>query len=384
MSDPITQAELQQAIADCITTTRKNSLQYTDGCFPQIFTIDGMYPTGKNTEWTPGFFTGIHWLCYELTQDEAFKAAALAQVDSFYTRIVTHDCTDNHDLGFLYTLSCTAAYQLTGSEKAQEAALLAADELLLRFQEKGQFLQAWGATDNPAHYRMIIDCLLNVPLLYWASEQTGNAIYREKAVAHSETAMRHLFRLDCSTYHTFFFEPLTGAPVKGITAQGYSNDTAWARGQAWGIYGMALCYRYTRNPKALAIFRGVLDYYLQHLPENDIPFWDLSFTDGSGEPWDSSAAAIAACGVLEMASLVDTETAAAYHDLATKIAGSLYRHCRAIPAERQTGLLLHGVYNKKSPFNTREDAGVDESNLWGDYFWLELLARLTVQWVPYW
>lgn len=384
MEKKIAKAELEKALNTCARITQKNCGVYKDGIFPQIYTVNGVYPKGENYEWTPGFFTGISWLCWQHTGDDAFKTAALQQVDSFYTRVQNKYCTDNHDLGFLYTPSCTAAYMLTGNEKARQAALMAADELLLRFQEKGQFIQAWGEYGNPAHYRMIIDCLLNVPLLYWASGQTGKEVYREKALSHSKTAIKHLFRADGSTYHTFYFDPETGEPLHGETAQGYSNDTAWARGQAWGVYGLALYYRYTNDKEILPLFNKVFSYFMSHLPPNKIPYWDLSFSYPSNEPWDSSAAAVAACGMLEMGEQLGGEENEKYRKIAGEIAKSLYQNCLADGEGGKNGLLLHGVYNKKSPFNAREDAGVDESNLWGDYFWAELLTRLYTKWEPYW
>ena len=145
-----------------------------------------------------------------------------------------------------------AAYKLTGNETAKKAALLAADRLCTRFQEKGQFLQAWGALGAKDNYRLIIDCLLNLPLLYWASEVTGQLRYREIALAHTATSMANLVRPDHSTYHTFFFDPETGAPLRGSTQQGYRDGSAWARGQAWGVYGMALAYFYTGNKNVLS------------------------------------------------------------------------------------------------------------------------------------
>lgn len=200
--------------------------------FPLPCTENGVYPVGINTDWTPGLFTGQCWLAYEATGDDRFRVAALHQVDSFARRLAVGENLDHHDLGFLYTPSCVAAWQLTGSETGRQAALEAARRLTKRFQPVGQFIQAWGRCGDPAEYRLIIDCLMNVPLLWWAGRETGDDRYTGMARAHTATAARTLFRPDGSTSHTCYMDPETGAPVRAMTAQGYKADSAWARGQA--------------------------------------------------------------------------------------------------------------------------------------------------------
>ena len=197
--------------------------------------------------------------------------------------------------------SCVAGYKLTGNETGRKAAILAADQLIRRFHPVGNFIQAWGAMDAPENYRLIIDCLLNLPLLYWASEETGDPKYRDIAEKHIHTAVANVIREDHSTWHTFFFDMKTGAPDHGATCQGYRDGSAWARGQAWGIYGMALAYKYTEREEYIQKFRDVTDFFLAHLPKDMVPFWDLEFTDGDDQPRDSSSASIAVCGMLEMA-----------------------------------------------------------------------------------
>ena len=345
------------------------------------------YAPVENLEWTTGFLTGQYWLAYELTGNEAFKEAALIHVDSFEKRIKENINVDHHDMGFLYTLSCVAAWQLTGSVSGKEAAILAADKLMSRFHTKGDFIQAWGEFGAKSNYRLIIDCLMNLPLLYWASEITGDEKYKIIGLKHEETSLNCVVRPDNSTYHTYYFDPETGEKDRGVTAQGYSNDSPWARGQAWGIYGMALSYKYNKGQNALDLFKKITDFYITKVTENCadlIPYWDLIFTDSDNEPKDSSAAVIAACGMLEMAKYLPKEEADYYTDFALKSAKSLYDTYRATP-EKSNGLLYHGVYGKSSEFNTVPDNGVDECTSWGDYFWMELLMRLTKpDWKIYW
>lgn len=379
----ITKEQREAAIQDILGVLKPTMPKFTEK-FRAPCTTNNFYPAEDNIEWTDGFYTGIYWLAYEATKEDLYKDSALVQVDSFLERIQKRVMVDHHDMGFLYTPSCVAAYKLTGSETAKEAAILAADNLISRFHEKGQFIQAWGELGAKDNYRMIIDCLLNLPLLYWATEVTGNSIYKEKADAHAKTALKNLVRDDYSTYHTFFFDPETGVPVKGVTAQGYRDGSAWARGQAWGIYGLALLYRYTQNAEAIDLFYPVTDFFIERLPADGVPYWDMDFTAEDNEPRDSSASAIAACGMLEMAKYLPDGKAAYYTQVAKQIAGSLAENYAVKSVKDSDGLLLHGVYAKSSEFNTVSDYGVDECNTWGDYFWFELLTRLEKDWNLYW
>ena len=282
---------IEQAVRQATDIVKGNLKDFTD-FFQSPNTKQGFYWQTENAEWTTGFWTGVVWLAYELTNDEEFKKTGEIHVNSFLNRIQKKIDVNNHDMGFLYSLSCVAAYKLCGNEKGKEAAILAADHLLTRYRENGEFIQAWGNVGDPKDYRLIIDCLLNLPLLYWATEVTGNPEYAEKACKHIHTAMQCVLREDHSTYHTYYINPETGKPSYGVTHQGNRNGSAWARGQAWGVYGVALSYRYQQNPEYIQMFRDVTDYFIEHLPEDLIPYWDFDFDTGSTEPRDSSSSAI--------------------------------------------------------------------------------------------
>lgn len=370
------------ALAAAAAQVRLNLPLYTTHC-QNHSSVGGIYPACENNQWTCGFWPGEVWLAYEHSADPVFKTAALMLVKSFAHRIDNKIEVDHHDMGFLYSPSCVAAYKLTGSETAKTAAIKAADQLITRFQPKGQFIQAWGEMGAPENYRYIIDCLLNLPLLYWASEVTGDEKYAEIAHAHITTCLANSFRADGSTYHTFFMN-MDGTPSHGATCQGYKDDSFWARGQAWGVYGSVLSYRYTKNPAYLAVFRRALDFYLTRLPQDLVPYWDMIFTTGSDEPRDSSSAAIVACGLLEAAKYAGKEDADAYRHLARQMLGSLARSYAVTAPTPGSGLLLHGTYSKKSPYNTCTPEGVDECTSWGDYFYMEALTRLTKDWQLYW
>lgn len=352
--------------------------------FMNAYSVNNFYQPIPNSYWTTGFWTGEIWLAFEHTGDERLKEAGEIQIDSFLHRIDEKIEVDHHDMGFLYTPSCVAGYKLIGSEKGKEAAIKAADQLISRFHEKGEFIQAWGSMNEANNYRLIIDCLLNLPLLYWATEETGDTKYKDIAEKHIHTTMNNVIREDYSTWHTFFFNPETGEPSHGATCQGYRDGSAWARGQAWGIYGCALAYRYTGREEYMETFRNVSGYFLEHLPEDLVPFWDLEFTDGSKEPRDSSSASIAACGMLEMAAYMKKDEAKKYERIAAKIMKSVVDSYAVKDKEISNGLVLHSTYSNHTPFNTCDHKGVDECNVWGDYFYLEALTRLTKKWNPYW
>lgn len=379
----VTKEDLCEAVQKSIVQTRK-AIEMLGNQFKSCNSENNFYFPTENMDWTEGFYTGEIWMAYEHTGDETFKQVALEQVDSFLERIQKRHEVNHHDMGFLYSLSCVAAYKLVGSETGKQAALLAADNLISRFQEKGQFIQAWGELGAEDNYRLIIDCLLNLPLLYWATEVTGDKKYEDIAKRHITTSLKVIMRPDFSTYHTHFFNTETGEPTYGVTFQGNRDGSVWARGQAWGIYGVALSYKYTGDPAYLEVFKKITDYYINNLPKDLVPYWDFDFTDGSTEPRDSSAAAIAVCGMLEMAKHLEEEDANYYTSIAKKILKSLIDHYSVKDSSLSNGQLLHATYARDSEFNGCTNRGVDECITWGDYYYCEALIRLTKDWELYW
>ncbi len=378
----ITPEQVKDALKVAISQIEKNLPDYTDK-FPACASVDGIYPIGENVNWTTGFWTGCIWLAYENTNRDVFKQSALKQVENFHNRIVNKIDICNHDMGFLYSLSCVSAYKLTGNTVGRNAAVKAADYLISRYVPSGKFIQAWGEIGAPDNQRLIIDCLLNLPLLYWATGETGDEKYQDVANAHITTALKNVIREDNSTYHTYFFNP-DGTPSHGATHQGYKDGSAWARGQAWGVYGIALAYRYLPKDEYIELFEKVTDFFIEHLPTNLVPYWDFTFTDGSDEPWDSSAALIAVCGMLEMAKYLPKDKADYYTSMAKKILLANVELCAVTDYSNSNGLLAMGTYGRSSEFNTCKDNGVNECNTWGDYFYMEALTRLLTDWELYW
>lgn len=358
----------------------KNNIPVFKTAYPAPASVRNVYPVIENTEWTSAFWTGLLWLAWESTGDDAFRDAAEAYVPDFRARLDTRRYTETHDLGFLYTLSCVAPWRLTGNRFARTTAFKAADLLMLRYYEKAGVIQAWGNLNEPAQRgRIIIDCAMNLPLLYWAAEETGNPYYREAAERHIKAANQYLIRDNWSSFHTFFFDTETGGPLKGTTHQGYANDSCWSRGQAWGIYGNALSYRYHRDPSLLEHARGLARYFLNRLPEDLIAYWDLCFVDGPEER-DSSAAAIAACGLLELSAALPVADMdhRRFEQAALHILVSLATSYTTVTVPESNGILLHGVYGKP------QGNGVDECTGFGDYFYTEALVRIVHGWKPYW
>jgi len=377
------------AIADAVATVRRNIATF-GGQYPGDTTLNNRYelrpaegdiPRGGNRGWTTSFWAGLKWLSWELTGDNEFKDAALVNAADFARRVRAGVDLDTHDLGFLYSLSSVPAWRLLHDEDQRAAALLAADHLMLRFLEPAGIIQAWGDLSDPKQRgRTIIDSLMNMPLLIWASEQTGDPRYKDAARRHTEQLRQHILRDDNSTFHTFYWDAETGEPLRGGTEQGAFDDSCWARGQAWGIFGFSMNYKETGDQGLLDAAWRCADYFLSHLPSDLIPFWDLVYTEGSDAPRDSSSAAIAVCGLIELASVdPDPARAARASDAADRILASLIENYTPENPEASDALLLHGVYDLP------KNVGVDEGTLWGDYFYLEALTRASVPgWRAYW
>ena len=381
--------DLSASVQDAIDTVRRNLTRFGNR-YPDDTTDEARYELrpsipgfapGANRGWTTSFWTGMRWLAWELTGDDRFRTAARRDTADFARRVNFAEDLDTHDLGFLYTLSCVADWRLTGHGPARAAAISAADHLMRRLLEPAGIIQAWGYLDDPRQRgRTIIDSLMNTPLLTWAAEVTGEPRFADAVRRHTGQLRDHILRPDDSTFHTFYWDAETGEPLRGATEQGADDDSCWARGQAWGIYGFALNHRSVPDAGLLDASRRCADYFLAHLPADHVPYWDLVYGDGSDEPRDSSAAAIAVCGLAELADVeTDPGRAARYRTASAQILDSLAAAYVPQPSASDA-LLLHGVYDFP------KGIGVDEGTLWGDYFYLEALARRVkpAGWRPYW
>ncbi|WP_318753338.1 glycoside hydrolase family 88 protein [Globicatella sp. PHS-GS-PNBC-21-1553] len=371
---------LNESMAFVLEKIRKNQSKFFDK-IPWAASKDLKYPVEENDYWTASFWIGQLFLVKEYFNSNEFDMVIKKQLETFDNRLKNKVELETHDIGFLYILSAIADYKINGTESSKKMAIDAADALMIRFNEKAGIIQAWGKLDDlDEGGRMIIDCLMNLPLLYFATEMTGDDRYRKAANRHAKQTQKYIVRENATTFHTYFFDRRTGEGIKGETAQGFSDDSCWARGQAWGIYGFTLSYLYTGDYSYLETAQLLADYFISQLPSDNVCYWDLVFNDGSHEERDSSAAAIAASGLLELAKQLplSNNRRQQYEEKAVQIAKSLSQNYITKDNEEADGLLLHAVYDKNS------NKGVDESVIWGDYFYVETLVRLGREWNKYW
>ena len=361
----------------------KKSLPRFIGRFPEPAhgqvsgTVNGRsvnrYISVDSPGWISGMWTGLYWLIYELTGDNEFRKAAESQVEIFEKNAKDNIGLDDHDTGFKYTPSCVAAYKLTGNEKAKEAALRAADILMEHFCPVNKFLIRVGKRrpgEPEEWYRTLVDSMMNLPLFFWAHQETGNKEYYDAAVAHYNTTLKYLIREDGSSSHHYQFDAKTLEPVGEVTWQGNRNESCWARGHSWLVYGYPLAYGYTGDEKILDIHRGVTYYFLNHLPSDFVPYWDFDFSTGSLEPRDSSASAIATSGLLKMCRHLpdSSDDKKLFKNAADSMLKALIELCANKSGEGD-GLLHHSISSKP------HCSAVDTSLPYADFFYVEALIR---------
>lgn len=372
MDTTLVQSTLQQAVEIIRTNIPRFGDRYPHNG-------DGAtYILTENNHWMTSFWTGQLWLAYAITGDDTFRREAEQRLASFEQRLARR-IGESHDLGFLYTLSARAQWQMTDDEAARRLGIDAAERLITRFHPKGEYIQAWGDMNDPVEGgRMIVDCLMNLPLLFWASHETGDPTFAEVATRHARTSLRYLVRPGDHTYHTFFFDQATGEPIGGRTAQGYSDDSLWSRGQAWAIYGFALAAEWTAERDFLDVAQRLAERFWSELGADLVPLWDFRVPPTGPQKRDSSAGAIAACGMFRLAALVsDFTLSARFRQRAEQITARLTDACFASTPDAQ-GLLRDASYN----VNT--SAAVEQYMPFGDYFYLESLATVSGKAPDFW
>lgn len=355
--------------------------------------VNGKYRLNNGGGWTDGFYIGVLNLAYALTEDEEFLTLAEQYRDFLKIRI-QNDADINrkngfldldHDVGMIFLPATGFWYEMDPNDEDKEILLKAADVLASRFNEKGNFIRAWNIWPNDTEDfieekkgKLITDSLLNVPLLFKATEITGNEEYYNIALKHIETVAEYIVRDDYSTYHTYNFNPVTGEPIAGKTAQGLSDESCWSRGQSWAVYGFALAYKYTKQAKFLTLSEKTAAYFMSHLNAVDLPPWD--FTAGTGfefVPWDSSAATVCASGLLELYELTGNES---YKNDALRLIKALERFCVTDAYEDCQPLLLHNTagtaYHAASPKEIKICA-IDQASVYADYYYMECKLKLS-------
>ena len=330
---------------------------------PRSYPIDGQIRFVGPNDWTSGFPAGSFWLMYEMTKDDYWQVEATkntVKLDGIQYN------TNTHDLGFMVFCSYGNGYRLTGNKAYKDVIIRASESLISRFDPKVGCIRSWdfGSWEFP----VIIDNMMNLEMLFWASNETNNPRFRDVAVSHADKTMENHFRDDWSSVHVVNYDTITGEVINRQTHQGYSDDSAWGRGQAWGLYGYTMTYRETNDPKYLKVAENIADFILANLPEDMVLYWDYNAPDIPDAKRDASAAAITASALYELQQY--SGKADKYLEAANKIMESLTSDdYRAMDGSNGGFLLKHSVGNM--PGNDEIDVALN----YADYYYLEALMR---------
>jgi len=368
LAAPARRARYEQALRFAeqqVAATRERTPDY----FP-IYTTQGRWHHSGElwTDWCGGFFAGLMWQFYRRTRDPGWRRAA-----EHYSQLLEHRQHDRdvHDLGFIFLNTYRPWYQETQDPGLQAILIQAGQTLAMRFREKGQYLRSFVAPES-----LFIDIMMNVPIIFYAGQATNDAELLRKAVAHCRTTRDTIVRADGSTAHEGIFDLETGRFLRETTHQGLRPDSAWARGLAWSLYGYTQVHRLTQEAEFLEVAERNAAYWLNHLPADKVPYWDFHADLTAPLPWgpqkDSSAGAIAASGLWDLAQQTpDAGRAVAYRETALAMLDALVGpEYLASSVPGWEGILLHGVYH------TAKGLGVDESVMWGDFFFVEALTKV--------
>ena len=331
--------------------------------FPRTLRNDSLHLVVSN-DWTSGFWPGILWYMYEYTKKPEWKTKA-EEVTALMEREPKN--RGSHDVGFKVYNSYGNGYRLTNNQEYKKQILQGAVTLATRFNAKVGCIRSWDF--GKWQYPVIVDNMMNLELLFAATRFSGDSLYYKIAVSHANTTMKNHFRSDYSSFHVMDYDTITGKVIGGSTHQGYADASAWARGQAWALYGYTMCYRETKNPAYLKQAENIAAYLLKHplLPVDKVPYWDFNVPDLSKEPRDASAAAIIASALYELKDYSSNKKQ--YISAADKILKSLTQYYRATLGSSKGFILLHSTGNK--PFNGE----VDVPLIYADYYYLEALLR---------
>lgn len=320
------------------------------------------------TEWCSGFWPGILWYDYEFTGDAKLKEEAAKYTESL--EFLSHMPAYDHDLGFLVFCSYGNAYRLTHEEKYKQVILDTADSLATLFNPRVGTILSW-PREVPTFggHNTIMDNLINLEMLFWAAKNGNKPYLKEIAVSHADKTMANQFRPDHTSYHVVVYDTLTGDFVRGCTHQGYADESMWARGQAWGVYGYTVAYRETGDHRYLDFVQQVADAFLKDLPEDGVPYWDYNDPRIPNAPRDASAAAVVASALLELSTYLPGEKGEGYRKEAVRMLASLSSDAYAC-GNRKPAFLMHSTGHHPA------GSEIDASIIYADYYYIEALLRL--------
>lgn len=337
--------------------------------FYPMYTKDGRWKHEGPawTHWCDGFLPGMMWVFHARSEPDSTEAKYWLQNAIRYTKPLEprkHD-REVHDLGFIFLSTYYRWYQLARDPALNDVLIEAGRTLAMRFNERGQYLRSFVAENS-----LFIDIMMNVGIIFYAARETGDRHLRDVALRHSFTTRRFMVRGDGSTAHEGLFDLDSGAFLQQTTHQGYRGDSCWSRGLAWALYGFTTCFEYSRDPRFLATAQACADYYISHSPADGIPPWDFNAPPETRVLMDTSAAAIAAAGLHRLCRLVSDPTKGHFYwSTAQHVLRSLCDKHVARRDSKWEGILRGGVYH------LHKELGVDESVMWGEYFFVEALDR---------
>jgi hypothetical protein len=359
-------AESQTEVLLKSTADAKSKATKPNVVTPRTVDAQGNLVLIPSRDWVSGFFSGELWYLYEYTHNKKWLEAA----KDFTSKIEPEQNNgDSHDVGFKIYTSVGNAYRLTNDTHYKDVIVTAAKTLATRFNPAVGSIKSWDNRKEWA-FPVIIDNMMNLELMFAATRLSGDSSFYKIAVAHANTTLKNHFRADYSSYHVIDYDPATGEVRHRQTHQGYADESAWARGQAWGLYGFTMCYRETHDKKYLAQAEHVAQFILNNptLPADKVPYWDFNAPGIPNEPRDASAAAVMASALYEL-STYSTANSKVYKVTADKIVNSLTNNYTARPGESQGFILLHSTGHK--PAKSEIDVPIS----YADYYYLEALTR---------
>jgi unsaturated chondroitin disaccharide hydrolase len=373
MQAAVEKSNLEQAFDLCVRKTRSNIKKLADEPKSGAFALDGQYFDFHEGffdigNWTSSFFTGMALIAWRATKDDYFLEQTERLAPVYREKVYEQYMDTMHDLGFLYSLYSVALYKLTGSREHREVGLRAAEVLFDRFDPKGNYIRAWGRLDEQdTDYAglAIVDCLMNLPLLFWASEETGDEKFKDAAVRHADTVWKNFVRDDNSVYHALRFNVETGEITGEDNYCARDVGSHWARGTAWAIYGFALAFRYTKDEKYLDAAVEIARKFAENLGDDGIPVWDFKLQEGEFPLLDTSAASPAVCGIQELEKLgVQDEILkkAKNQMLAALVSGEYLNADENVPGVLYEAEVGDGVGKARTAYTS-----------WGDYYLMEAL-----------